>query len=539
MANKEVKSTHLVTTFKMKEFHTDEDHLLILLPVEVTVGEIGRTKKFTDSSDGQEYLPVLDAYKRKKSFGYMREVEIAEIMSKGYETLVNFYNHDAKKIANGTNLLQAFKEEYVEEMKYLVFFYDLNELVPIVTAIDHQTFFEEYGYSVNYKTGTISTSEPVIEIDDIFDELEHEAEQLNKEQEKINDEQEKSNVKEDKKSDINGQKVKITRLGLIDYIKSYIISQDEQVEEIASAVYRPLVLKSSEIKRNIMIYGPTGTGKTEIVKLIANKLGFPFYKANVASFSSTGYVGDSVEDIYAGLYLAANRDKERLEAGAIVMLDEVDKLLLGESGNDVKKQVYNELLTTLDPGGVVNFSLGNMGQKIAYDKKNLIVVSTGSFSSLDRKKIADANSRIGFGTPDKQQVGQVAFKYTNEDFYKAGVPLEFLARQDIKIGLNALTEDDLYKILTTALSSPYRVYERTLSSQNIKLTVPESGLRAMASKAYKMQCGARSLRSVFDFAVVPEIDRIIDKLDDGTNPENSEAIVSEEQIVKRLEHYHG
>ena len=518
----EFKPTHLATVCKCAEITLEsKDKILILLPVVVAEGIIDEKKNFVDK-DGDTFLPIYDSYLNNNSIGYILGVSFAEILSRGKQILIENYG---KKVPisefTPSDIISSYKEEYVQELEYLTWYYNLSEIVPVLSCDDNEEFYDEYNLSIDREKGTITTKRP-------YSSLSPEAyANFNKEENDLEDEE---------KNDSHVAalvKPQITRRELIAEVKKDVISQDEAVETIASAVYKPFALGSSDIKTNILVYGPTGVGKTFILETIASKLGLPFYATSIANFSATGYVGNSIDDIYIGLFEAAGRNVEKLESGAILYLDEVDKLVLGESHNsDVKSQVYNELLTLYQHEGKVTFKPSEGRGAITFDKKNLIVVSSGSFAKLGGSK----KQKIGFNEEINSEKDKQI--YTADDFIKFGIPPEWMGRQDICVPLKSLTENDLYKIFKESNSSPYVKHMNILKAKGITLNISDESLKYMSRKALSLKKGARSLRGIFDIAIAPEINHIVDEMDEN-NIETSSYDVSDEAVVKRLEKYHG
>lgn len=526
----ERKNTHIATTCKLEKIKTpSEEELLICIPIEVAEGTLGSERKFIDT-DGIEHLPAYDAFLKGEKIGYILDVSFDEMLKRGRkileETMGYSYAEDESK---DTDLvIHNYKDEYVSQLEEFTWFFDLKEVVSSVLSCDeNEEFYEMYGVSIDRKSGSITTKAPKKMLTGkAYADF---REEIKTEESKV----EEPKVVEEK------PKLKITRIGLIEHTKKYVIAQDEAVELIASAIYNPICLNAPKLIQNVLLYGPTGVGKTLILETIAQRLDLPYFYTSIADFSSTGYVGKSVDDIYEGLYKAADKDIKKLEKGAIVFIDEVDKLLLNEHGGpDIKTQVYNELLPLYQHGGTVTFKLDGSGgfssKSIKYNKDRLIVVTGGSFARLEREQNV---RKAGFGGMATINAPKIKY-YSKKDFEKFGVPIEWLGRQDLCIPLAALDENDLYRILTEALGSPYIATTEALKLNGINLNVPETVLRQMAHKAYVLQTGARSLRGIFEFAIQNEMNRIVDSIDAGSLSDATFDI-SEEAVVKKLEKYHG
>lgn len=523
MENK-IIPTHLVTIFKPEKIEKDDESLLVLIPDRVLSGAFNEKNEFV-TAKGDVFQHVLEAYKNNQEYGYEKVIGLNVLTARGAEYLIKEYGYEECELPGELEIFQAYVYEYTLELDERTYFYDLNEIAPTLLHEGNEEFFTLYGCSIDRIYSRI-VNESTENLDsDLLKILGKEKNETN-----VNEEVPVAEVKQ------TGLANK-SRLQIIKEIKKYILAQDEPVEEMVSAIYNPIKLKAPELKRNILIYGPSGSGKTALVSQIAKQMGLPFYKADAASFSASGYEGESVSSVYSGLYLAAGRDMERLQAGAILFLDEIDKLVLRscDSGTDVKKQVYNELLTLLDHGGYVNFKISAYGPEIRYNKENLIVISGGSFAgAIEAKK--KMGSKIGFGETDLSNKNLT--RLSIKDFVNFGLPIEFLGRQQMIVPLKRLTEENLYEILTTALDSPYVMYQMHLAKSGINLTISEANLRMIANKAYKLNTGARSLRAIFDATIDNEINDIVDALDNGEEPATNIEI-PESVMVKRLERYYG
>lgn len=487
---------HMLTIFKLAQLPAENEKVLVLIPDKIVVEEIKDGKVMVGE---KTYSRVLDAYKNGEEYGYGLEVFCENIFSNGAAALADCCDYEDGELEDPQNLFEEYTAAYLEELGEMVWFLDFKEIIPTLDYATKEAFFERFHYSIDYKAKKLVSSENA----------------------KINEQ-----IEEDETI-----AQPISRLSLISYLKERFFAQDEQINKIVSAVYNPI--KLSTPKRNIMLYGPTGVGKTGIVKALAKRLGLPFYKADMSSYSASGYVGASIEDIYSGLYLAAGEDIEVLKKGAVLFLDEIDKLLISDK-TDVKSQVYNELLTLLEPGGVVNikYGKGSLEEIFEYDKRNLIIISSGSFAGLDRNK---SKKEIGFGSESKETVS----KHTIKELNAYGIPMEFLGRQGLIIGLNKLSEKDLFEILAGALESPYMIYKKRLETLGINLNIPESTLKLLAKKAYSLNTGARSLNAIFENAFEPEINGVVDKIDNGEAVTDLKLDIPEETLVKRLERING
>ncbi|MCI5703161.1 MAG: AAA family ATPase [Erysipelotrichaceae bacterium] len=482
----------IVTTFKYCELKNElGDDLLVLFPIEVLEGNI-IDDKFIDGS-GNEYLEVTEAFKENKDYGYSRAVSLENMLEYGRRMIKS-----SRRQLTEEEVLALAKSGYESELDEMIFFIDLDDILMTLNVDDVSMFEEEYDVKIDLEHGLIKQCNP-------------------------------NSVEKEKKEEVlEKPKIKLTRVGLIEEIKKYVLSQDEVVSKVVSTVYNPIALGSSDLKQNILLYGPSGCGKSMITERLAKLLDFPYYKANVASFSASGYAGESIEDLFVNLYLAANSDLKKLERGAFLHLEEIDKLIFSEKGTDVKSQVYNELLAVLEPGSEVSFKVRQDSRPIKYNTKNLLIVCSGSFAGMENT-LKKEETKIGFGSTSVSSKRE----YTPTEFIKYGIPVEFIGRLSKIIKLNKLTEEDLYKIITTSASSDLVIYKSLLKSKGITLEIPELALRFLTHEAIKLETGARALKGLLNDMIAPEIDHVVDMLDQGI----SEEIIYKpeaEELIKRL-----
>lgn len=274
-------------------------------------------------------------------------------------------------------------------------------------------------------------------------------------------------------------------------IKKTIISQDEQIMQILTSLFKnQSVINSSlnldmvaKLKENIIVYGSTGTGKTEILKRIANIYKIPIVIEDATSLSEIGYVGRNITDMLENLYLAAGKDIEKAQKG-ILVIDEFDKL--AESGNNSHDHVsrigvQRSLLKLLD-GSTFYF-----GDK-KFDTSRLSVVALGAFT----------------GIVDNDDYSNVS----STDFVNYGIMRELMGRFSKLVAMNSLSKEDIKKILTESDFSPLNTYRLLFESMNIEFSYDEDFIDYIAEKAVALNSGARSLKTVFDDLISSAMFRI-------------------------------
>lgn len=274
-------------------------------------------------------------------------------------------------------------------------------------------------------------------------------------------------------------------------IKKTIISQDEQIMQILTSLFKnQKVINSSldldiiaKLKENIIVYGSTGTGKTEILKRIANLYKIPIVIEDATSLSEIGYVGRDIIDMLENLYLAAGQDIEKAQKG-ILVIDEFDKLAeKDKSSKDHVSRigVQRSLLKLLD-GSTFYF------KNKKFDTSRLSIVALGAFT----------------GIVDNDDYSNVS----STDFVNYGIMRELMGRFSKLIAMNSLSKEDIKKILTESDFSPLNTYRLLFESMNIEFSYDEDFIDYIAEKAIALNSGARSLKTVFDDTISSAMFRI-------------------------------
>lgn len=324
------------------------------------------------------------------------------------------------------------------------------------------------------------------------------------------------------------------------FLDTHIVGQDDAKITLSVAIvnhYKRIYFKpNNEIeKSNILIFGPTGSGKTLLARKIANYLKVPFVIADATTLTEAGYVGEDVESMIGRLLAEADYDVERCEQG-IVFIDEVDKIARkseSPSVRDVSGEGVQQALLKLVEGTKCQVKIGSNRKNVAndtveIDTSNILFIAAGAFADIDRiiNRRINNNNSIGFtANTTSSQTNRNSF--SPEDFIKFGMIPEFTGRFPIITHVDELDLDSLVRILLEPKNNLIKQMQFYFDIDNVELTFTDGAVLAIAEEAHKMKSGARALKGILEALVQPYLFNI-----ESYKKSSNKKIEITEQIVK-------
>ena len=288
----------------------------------------------------------------------------------------------------------------------------------------------------------------------------------------------------------------------LESIQNKFIGQEKAVEDL----FNNIINNQQLIRRDdytdgqrslIFLDGPTGTGKTAIIREITDKLDIPFVSTSIMNYSSTGYVGDNLTDNLSKLLKSSNGNLEKAQRG-IIVFDEFDKIAYNQNGGlEMKRAIQQQLLDFLG-GGKYDIDISNSifdRRKVEFDTSKLTFICLGALTELRNQKTENKHY-LGFGNENTNKI--VSYKITPQDLINIGLERELVGRINTYLHTEEYAKENLLNILKKSTISPIIGFEKWITSKDKKLIINDDAYEAIAEAAYELNTGARSLQTIMN-----------------------------------------
>lgn len=326
------------------------------------------------------------------------------------------------------------------------------------------------------------------------------------------------------------------------YLDHHVIGQEHTKQALAVSVvnhYKRVFFKPKiEIdKTNLLIHGPTGSGKTLLAKTVARYLNVPFVIADATTLTQAGYVGEDVESLVGRLLSEADNDVELCQRG-IVFIDEIDKIGRKSESNtqhrDVSGEGVQQALLKLVEGTKCKVSVNGSKkhpslETVEVDTSNILFIAGGAFEGMDTI-VERRSAQQGIGFVTEKSKSNLAGAVLPEDFVKFGMLPEFVGRFPVMVPVQKLTLEDMTRVLLEPKNSLIRQMQFFFESDDINLEFEDCAILAIAQQAIDMGIGARGLKSVLENILMPHMYNIAALKKQGTN----DLVITEQEIITRL-----
>ena len=489
-------------------------------PVSVIKGEYDEEAEIFETEYGELCVPIDGESKHEESYiGCLTTIE----------DLIEAYGDMPEE-----DLLMEFFDSSKDE--YCLGFYDYFECKMQIVYIPFRQITKSFVQAPEAYEPTGETVKITLDIEDLkklretknyadinkfyskLDEIIKYAEIIKEENDKLNKVKTENAInsqpKEQQKFQIKKDLSKVITLKeLRKEVKDVIKGQDKAVDDITRAIIVNQASTNPRHKSHMLILGPSGTGKTEMINIISKKMGIPFFKADATAYTKEGYVGKSVYSMFNGLIQSANGDLQKAQNG-ILIIDEIDKKLSSRKDDVGGIDVLNSLLKIMDRD-VIELETGRSAP-VLFDTSNLTIIFMGAFADLykekEEKQKEEKNKRvIGFActSDNESEVKKEKVVITNEDLIKSGMPPEFLGRIPIVTNTEELELEDLVEILYKSKGGAIDEEKEFCNGLGITIKFTSGYMREIARKAHESKTGARNLRKLVRESLSHAYDEIL------------------------------
>lgn len=314
---------------------------------------------------------------------------------------------------------------------------------------------------------------------------------------------------------------KLTPSAIAHYLGQYVVGQDEAKKTLSVAVYSHYRKVSKQrlagdeyVKSNILLIGPTGTGKTLLCETLSHIVRVPFVTANATSLAQSKYVNDEIEALMLRLLDKAEGDIAKAQHG-IVFIDEIDKLKSneGEQRGTSGERVQHALLKIMEGAAVRLGSRQTPGSPQTLDTTNILFICAGAFDGIEN--ITAASHAYGFISVDDSDSQKILDRLNSRikptDLFDFGLIPEFAGRLPIIANLHNLSKEQLVKIMVEPRNSIYNQFREILKDEGVELVIEHEVFRQIAEMAFEYKVGARSLRGIFEEMLTPVLYQVPDR----------------------------
>ena len=469
---------YVVIIFERKIYDAERE---FILPICASVGYIkneGNVEYF-ETLDGKSYEKLSEHNKENSNKYYGFPIKLDE--------LKGVYEFRTKKRSNNSyNPLVSFYFKYVREKAYYQKYDEIKKYY-VTYTIDEHNCVDVIDLDLDY-FDAIYAQVYELEFPLKKDELDYELDEYVQSTRNENKEFIKK-VSINKK--LKGKTLDVKEL--FNKVSSNVIGQDDAIKKVICAIAKNRMIINSRMKENVLLYGPTGCGKTEIIRSISEYLDIPVEMVDANDYTIAGYYGKDIDDIIKSLYMKNNNDKEKTEQG-IVFIDEIDKICTTDPKNIVSHIGVQQALLKLVEGKDVDITIGkDLSKRITINTSKMTFIFGCSFAFM--KENSYTKKTMGFGNVNEKDK-LYAEQLNSDNLIKYGLIPELVGRISSISEIKKLTKEDLKTIVLNSKLSQLKLYSEFLNSMGISLINDEKFIDAVVNEANKMNTGARSINNI-------------------------------------------